>query len=210
MSSLITSSPNKQRKNRFTPPQLIEILLIHQSPKFVIEIKKTVVHTGDGRSLPSGVSRTDGDAATPPRPVVPTRAPRHPRVRLPFRRSGNPLEIHRVQTQLRPFFQFASHQKGERHTRRTPKRFAADLQITGRGSPTKTPDRVRGTARFGRRPFAVAQAMVASAKAWPGPRTGRRGAAVICFLCATSQLSDNLQGTSKGYLPGVSIGRCYC
>ena len=40
MSSLITSSPNKQRKNRFTPPQLIEILLIHQSPKFVIEINK--------------------------------------------------------------------------------------------------------------------------------------------------------------------------
>ena len=40
MSLLITSSPNKQRKNRFTPPQSIEILLIHQSPKFVIEINK--------------------------------------------------------------------------------------------------------------------------------------------------------------------------
>jgi hypothetical protein len=66
---------------------------------------------------------------------------------------------------------------------------------------------VRGTARFGRRLFAVAQAKVASAKAWPGPRTGRRG---HLLSVATSQLSDNLQGTSKGYLQGVSIGRCYC
>ena len=120
MSSLITSSPNKQRKNRFTPPQSIEILLIHQSPKFVIEIKKTVVHTGDGRSLPSGVSRTDGDAATPPRPVVPTRAPRHPRVRLPFRRSGNPLEFHRVQTRIRKASgTHGAHRKGLRLTCRS-------------------------------------------------------------------------------------------
>jgi hypothetical protein len=51
--------------------------------------RKKVVHADTRRAIVA-VGRSDGDATTPPRPVVPTRAPRHPRVRLLFRRSENP------------------------------------------------------------------------------------------------------------------------
>ena len=75
MSSLITSSPNKKRKNRFTP-QLIEILLIHQSPKFVIEInnnKKQSFTQGTGDRC----RRASAEPMATPRLLV--RSSRHAR-----------------------------------------------------------------------------------------------------------------------------------
>ena len=189
MSSLITSSP-KQRKNRFTPPQSIEILLIHQSPKFVIEInnkKNSRSHRGRaivavGRRQNRWRRRDSSSSGRPDTRTTPsTRSASFPPLRKP---PWDPSSSDSAPAFLS--VRVASERRAA-HTAHTEK-------VCGRPAdhrPGFTNQNPRSGARHGTlwAPtfFAVAQAMVASAKAWPGPRTGRRGAAVICFLCATSQ-----------------------